>query len=157
MHISLKLDAKPVRQRPYKLNPKYKEKVKAEMDPMLEATIIELVVESKWISPMVVQDNKIGGIMICVYLRKLNDACPQDPFPTPFINEVLENVGGNEAYSFIDGFSVLALRITLRLQEDKPNTHRKVRECKLMIKGQMGKDQHKNVLTPKSGLAYIRK
>ena len=28
-----------------------------------------------------------------------------DPFPTPFGEEVLENVVGNEAYSFIDGFS----------------------------------------------------
>jgi len=28
-----------------------------------------------------------------------------DPFPTPFIDEVLDNVGGQEAYSFTDGFS----------------------------------------------------
>lgn len=36
---------------------------------------------------------------------KLNDACANDPFPTPFIDEVLENVGRQEAYSFTDGFS----------------------------------------------------
>ena len=35
----------------------------------------------------------------------MNDACLHDPFPTPFIDEVLENVGGQEAYSFTDGFS----------------------------------------------------
>ena len=52
---------------------------------------------------------------------------------------------------------MLALRITLRLQEDKPSTHQKVCECKLMIKGQMDKTQHKNVLTQKSGLACISK
>jgi len=40
-----------------------------------------------------------------VDLSKLNDACVHDPFPTPFTNEVLENVGGQEAYSFTDGFS----------------------------------------------------
>jgi hypothetical protein len=61
---------------------------------MLEARIIEPVVESEWISPMVVQDKKTGGIIICVDLRKLNDACLHDPFPTPFTDEVLENVGG---------------------------------------------------------------
>jgi hypothetical protein len=44
------------------------------------------------------------GIMICVDLRKLNDTFLHDPFPTPFMNEVLENVGGQETYSFIDGF-----------------------------------------------------
>ena len=38
-------------------------------------------------------------------IRKLNDSCVQDPFPTPFTNEVLDNVGGQEAYSFTDGLS----------------------------------------------------
>jgi hypothetical protein len=28
-----------------------------------------------------------------------------DPFPTPFTNKVLDNVGGQEVYSFTDGFS----------------------------------------------------
>jgi hypothetical protein len=37
-------------------------------------------------------------------LRKLNDACLHDPFPTPFTDEVLEYVGGHKAYSFTDGF-----------------------------------------------------
>jgi hypothetical protein len=27
-----------------------------------------------------------------------------DPFPTPFTDEVLEQVTGKESYSFIDGF-----------------------------------------------------
>jgi hypothetical protein len=35
----------------------------------------------------------------------LNDACLHDPFPTPFIDEVLDNVGGQEVYSVTDGFS----------------------------------------------------
>jgi hypothetical protein len=35
----------------------------------------------------------------------INDACLHDPFPTPFTDEVLDNVGGQEVYSFTDGFS----------------------------------------------------
>ena len=55
---------------------------------------------------MVVQENKQKGeIRNCVDLRKLYDACVHDPFPMPFIDEVLDNVGGKEAYSFIDEFS----------------------------------------------------
>jgi hypothetical protein len=38
-------------------------------------------------------------------LRKINDSFLHDPFPTPFIEEVLDNVGGHESYSFIDDFS----------------------------------------------------
>jgi len=76
------------------MNPKYKENMKGEIDRMLEPGIIEPVEELEWISPMVMQENKIvGEIRICVDLRKLNDACLHDPFPTHFIDEVLENVG----------------------------------------------------------------
>jgi hypothetical protein len=53
---------------------------------------------------MVFQEKKKGGIRICVDLRKLSDVCLHDPFPTPFIDEVLENVGGHEAYLFTDRF-----------------------------------------------------
>jgi len=41
---------------------------------------------------MVVHDNKTRGIIICVNMRKLNDAYLHDPFPTPFIDEILENI-----------------------------------------------------------------
>ena len=44
---------------------------------------------------MVVQDKKSREIKIFVDLRKLNDACLHDPFPTPFTDEVLDNVGGS--------------------------------------------------------------
>lgn len=43
MKIALKLDVKPIKQQAYRLNPKYKEKVRLELDKMLEASIIELV------------------------------------------------------------------------------------------------------------------
>ena len=70
--------------------------MKDEIDQMLDARIIEPVEESEWISPMVVQDKKTGEVRICVDLRKLNDACMHEPFPTPFTDEVLEGVGGQE-------------------------------------------------------------
>ena len=54
---------------------------------------------------MVFQEMKQRGISICVDLRKLNDAFLHDPFPTPFTDAVLENVGDQEEYSFTDGFS----------------------------------------------------
>jgi hypothetical protein len=105
MRVPLKPDAKPFKQRTYRLNPKYKKKVKIELDRMLEARIIEPVEESEWISPMVVQDKKTCEIRNCVDFNKLNDACIHDPFPIPFTDKVLDNVGGQEVYSFIYGFS----------------------------------------------------
>ena len=51
--IPLKLDVKPVNQHLYRLNPWYKETVKAKLDRMLDTGIIEPVEESEWINPMV--------------------------------------------------------------------------------------------------------
>ena len=43
MKIPLKPDANPVKESSYKLNPRYKEKVKEELDIILDEVIIELV------------------------------------------------------------------------------------------------------------------
>ena len=95
MRILLKEGVKPVKQHPYGLNPHYKEKVKQKLDKMITAGIIEAVEESEWINPMVIQDKQAKGeIIIYVDLRKLSDASLHDPFPTPFTDEVLDNVGG---------------------------------------------------------------
>jgi hypothetical protein len=60
MRIPLKPDVKTFKKIPYRLDPKYKEKVNIELDIILEVGIIEPVEESEWISPMVVQDKKTG-------------------------------------------------------------------------------------------------
>lgn len=54
MRISLKENAKLVKQFPYRLNPKYNVQVRQELDKMIVAGIIEPVEESEWVSAMVV-------------------------------------------------------------------------------------------------------
>ena len=68
MKISLNPNVNPVNKSPYRLNSSYKERVKAELDMMLDVGIIKFVEDLEWISPMVVQDKKIGEIWICVDL-----------------------------------------------------------------------------------------
>jgi len=63
MTIQLKRDAKPVKKRPYRLIPRYKEKGYKEFDRMIDTGIIVLMEELEWISPMVVQPKKTGGFM----------------------------------------------------------------------------------------------
>ena len=86
------------------MNLRYKENVKVEIDRMLDVGIIEPLEESKWNSPMVVQENKTREVHISVNLGKINDSYLYDPFPMPFTDEVLESVDGQEVYSFADGF-----------------------------------------------------
>ena len=63
------------------MNPKYKERVKVELDRMLNAGIIESIEELECIIPIVIQDKKtIGQFRICFDLMKLNDAFLHNPF-----------------------------------------------------------------------------
>jgi hypothetical protein len=43
-------------------------------------------------------------LRVCVDYRWLNRAIFIDPFPTPFSDEIINEVVGHEFYSFTDGF-----------------------------------------------------
>ena len=107
MKIDLLPEATPIKKRPYKLSHKYKEIVKTEINNMLTTGIMYLVDQSEWESPVVVQPKKHDPkkLRVCVDYRWLNKATKIDPFPTPFADEILNEVAGHECYSFTDGFS----------------------------------------------------
>ena len=46
MKIPLRPDAKSVKNQPYRLNPRYKEKIKAKLDQIPKACVIEPIEES---------------------------------------------------------------------------------------------------------------
>eukprot|EP00253_Pinus_taeda_P027939 PITA_27939 len=50
-------------------------------------------------------DKKQGTIRVCVDYRNINRACPKDNYPTPFIDQLIDECVGSEIYSFMDGFS----------------------------------------------------
>ena len=60
-HIELNNDSAPVRQRQYRLNPRYSLMVKDEIDRLLEAGFIYPVKNSEWVSPIVVVPKKVGA------------------------------------------------------------------------------------------------
>lgn len=87
------------------MNPNLCVNLKEEIDKIITSRIIEVVEESKWISLIVINIKKDGRIRIYVYYRELNVVCAINPFPTPFIEYVLQGVSRHEIYSFMDGFS----------------------------------------------------
>jgi hypothetical protein len=54
---------------------------------------------------IVIVPKKNGKLRIYIDFRKLNVAIKKDPYPLPFIDEVLNTVVGYEAYSFLNGYS----------------------------------------------------
>jgi hypothetical protein len=108
--IDLMLGAKAIRQRQHRMNPKYSLMVKEEIDKLLDAGFIYPVLNSEWVSPLVVVPKKPGldgkpKIRICQDYRKLNEYTKKDHYPIPFTDMILDIVAGWELYSFMDGYS----------------------------------------------------
>lgn len=106
MEIELLLDAKPVKKRPYKLDHKYKDIYKKEIDSMLIASIIYQVEQFEWVNPMVMKLKKQDPkkLQVCINFRWLNRVTITNPFPTQFGNEIINEVIGHECYSFTNEF-----------------------------------------------------
>ncbi|MCO5598191.1 hypothetical protein L7F22_052283 [Adiantum nelumboides] len=59
----------------------------------------------EWVSPVVVSPKKDGKWRICVDFKPLNASTKKNPYPLPFIDQILDSVAGYERYSVSDGFS----------------------------------------------------
>ena len=72
---------------------------------MLKASFIYHVPLTEWVSNLVPVNKKYGAIRICTDFCDLNRACPKDNFPTPFIDQILNECAGSEVFYFMAGFS----------------------------------------------------
>ena len=79
--------------------------VEAELQKLLDANFIYELEHTEWVSRIVVVPKKNGKLQICVNLKKLNEQTIKDHFPLPFTKAILEALAGDEAYTFLDGFS----------------------------------------------------
>ena len=103
--IPLFPDTKPIRQLQRRMNPRMQLIVKAELERLLQAGFIKPVEITDWVSPMVLVKKKNGKIRVCIDYRALNKRTQKDHFPLPFINTILDEVAGQELYTFMDGYS----------------------------------------------------
>jgi hypothetical protein len=107
--IDLMEGAIPIRQKQYRLNPRYFVVVKDEIDKLTRARFIFPILNSEWVSPIVIVAKKPRPkgkpkIRVCKDFQKLNDAIQKDHYPLPFIDAVLDLVAGHSFYSFLDGY-----------------------------------------------------
>ncbi len=107
----MKDNTKPVSQPCRRLNDTLKKVVHDELMKLYKAGIIYAVPYSEWVSPIVVVPKKNGKWRLCVDYKKLNEYAEKDHFPLPYIDQILDQIIGNEYYYFLDGYSV-----TIRLK-----------------------------------------
>ena len=58
-----------------------------------------------WLANPVVVAKKGGKERMCVDFTNLNKACPQDPFPLPCIDQIVDSTAECDLLCFLDAFS----------------------------------------------------
>jgi hypothetical protein len=98
-------DAKPIRQCLCPVHPRKASTIKLEVKKILKASFIYPVALTDWVSNLVPIDKKQGTICVCVDYRDINKACEKDNFPTPFVDQIVDDCAESEIFSLMDGFS----------------------------------------------------
>jgi hypothetical protein len=99
------LDITPVRQKKCPLHPSKVAAIKAKIDKLCIVGFIYPIAYTSWVSNPIPVNKKQGTIHVCTDFHDLNHACPKDNFPTPFIDQIIDDCADHEALSFMDGFS----------------------------------------------------
>jgi hypothetical protein len=97
--------AKPVWQRLRPVHPRKVVAIKLEVEKLLKAGFIYPVALTEWVSNPVPIDKKGGSIRVCVDYRDINKSCTKDNFPTPFVDQIVDDCAGSEIFSLMNGFS----------------------------------------------------
>ena len=84
--------ASAVKQHPYRVNPIKLEKLRQEVQYMLDKDIIEPS-QSSWASPCVLVPKPDGSIRYCTNYRKVNFLSKTDSFPIPRMEHCIDQIG----------------------------------------------------------------
>jgi len=117
--IELNPGSKPVQLNPYRMGPRTRELIKAQVDRMLKLEVIEPC-QSRRASPMVLIPKPDGSPWFCIDYRQLNERTVRDSYPSPRMGDCLDSLGDAQFFSTLDcnaGFWKIPLA-----EEDKPKT-----------------------------------
>lgn len=72
---------------------------------LLENRLIKEVQFLDWLMNTVVVSKKNRKMRVCTDFTDLNNVCPNDSFPLPHIDQLVDTTAGHELLSFMDAFS----------------------------------------------------
>ena len=94
----------PKRQPPWRPSKEHVEAVKSEMTKLKQTGAIKEVFYPQWLANTVVVKKKTGKCRVCVDFTDLKRACPKDPFPMSWIDQLVDAMVGHPRMSFLDAF-----------------------------------------------------
>ena len=92
------------KQPPQRLPKEHSKAVKEEVLKLKQAGAIKEVFYPEWLANTVVVKKKNGKWRVCVDFTDLNKAYPKDPFPMPWIDQLVDATVGHPRMSFLDVF-----------------------------------------------------
>ena len=103
--ISIKVDAKPVKQKPGRMHEERNRAISDEVNRLLQASFIRETFGPDWLSNLVLVKKKNGKWRVCIDFTNLHDACPKDSYPLLRIDQLVEATTGQKLISFMDAYS----------------------------------------------------
>jgi hypothetical protein len=97
--------AKPIQQRLCLVHPRKATSIKLEVKKILKDGFIYPMALTDWVSNLILVNKKQGTIHVYVDYRDIKQACAKDNFPTPFVDQIVDDCAGSEIFSLMDGFS----------------------------------------------------
>ena len=102
--LPLKPECLPVRQKLRRKKLEMSLKIK-EVQKQFDVGFLAMAKYPQWVANIVLVPKKDGKVRMCVDYRDLNWASPNDNFPLPYINTLVDNTTMFSLFSFMDGFS----------------------------------------------------
>jgi hypothetical protein len=96
-------DTKPIQQTLRPVHPQKVVAIKLKVEKLLKAGFVYPIVLTNWVSNLVPVTKKQETILVCVDYMDINKACPKDNYPTPFVDQIVDNCVGSEIFSLMDG------------------------------------------------------
>lgn len=94
--------ARPIRRSPYRVSPRERDAIRAQVEEMLRENIIKPS-NSPWSSPVVLVKKKDGSTLrFCVDYRRLNSITRKDVYPLPRIDDALDRLCSAKYFSSMD-------------------------------------------------------
>ena len=103
-HLNVNLSITLKKQSPRRPSREHAEAIREEVTKLKRAGAIKEVFYLEWLANIVVVKKKNGKWRVCVDFTDLNKACPKDPFPMPWIDQLVDATAGHPRMSFLDAF-----------------------------------------------------
>jgi hypothetical protein len=96
----IELSSKLVKQRLRRFDEEKHRAISEEITKLLVAGFIREVYHPEWLANHILVKKKNGKWRMCVDYMGLNNACPNDLFPLPRIDQIVNSTSGCETLSF---------------------------------------------------------